>query len=278
LKSMWSTAGMPLLSAGLLLVIQAGGSAEDDRAEEEETAVEVVQHVPQLHEELFDLWAFGGNRERHRRGIAKKLDVAVKVLDLKYSLSEAEQKKLVLAGQADLQRYFAEAEILRQKFHATCGDHRKLRDVHREALELRAAGDSRWFDESSFFAKVVRKTLKVVTASRATACRQQLLRSVAERAAVPLESTASLRPEQSETPIAPLPAETPPINAGEEEDVLMKSRLTEFSTEQLRPLFDEAQRPRVQAVLNVIQDSRAGLEARGLIDGRMPGRGEKGFQ
>jgi hypothetical protein len=267
-----------LLSAGMLLVIQAGGSAEDDRAEEEGAVVEVVKRAPRLDDDLFELWAFGGNRDRHRRGLARKLDVAVKLLDLKYSLSEEEREKLVLAGQADLQRYFAEAEILRQKFHATCGDHRKLRDVHREALELRAAGDSRWFDESSFFAKVVRRTLKVVTASRATACRQQLLRSVAERAAVPLESIASLRPEQSETPAALLPAEKSPINAGEDDDVLMKSRLTEFSAEQLRPLFDEAQRPRVQAVLNVFQDSRAGLEARGLIDGRMPGRGVKDFQ
>ncbi|MDO8944208.1 MAG: hypothetical protein Q7U75_13550 [Desulfobacterales bacterium] len=254
----------------MLLTVQAVGSAEDDRAEDQEgTVVEVVQRVPRLDDELFDLWVFGGNRERHRQELARKLDVAVKILDSKYSLSEAEQKKLVLAGQVDLQRYFAEAEVLRQKFHETCGDHRKLRDVHREALEFREAGDSRLFDGSSFFAKVVRRTLNVVASSRATASRPQQRRSAGGEV-VSLERIASLRLEPFEALEAPLLvlAENLPIHVGEEDDILTKYRMTEFSEEQLRPLFDEAQWPRVRVVLNVYQNYRAGLEAWGLFDGR----------
>lgn len=268
MKSTWSIAGMLLLAAGMFLTVQTVGSAEDDRAEAQEgTVVDVVQRVPRLDDELFDLWVFGGNRERHRQGLARKLDAAVKILDSKYSLSEAEQKKLVLAGQVDLQRYFAEAEVLRQKFHETCGDHRKLRDVHREALEFREAGDSRLFDGSSFFAKVVRRTLNVVASSRATASRPQQRRSAGGEV-VSLERIASPRLEPSEAMVALLLTENLPIHVGEEDDILTKYRMTEFSEEQLRPLFDESQWPRVQVVLNVYQDYRAGLEARGLVDGR----------
>lgn len=134
------------------------------------------------------------------------------------------------------------------------------------ALRLDAA--DRLFDERSFFAKVASATLKNAASNRASARRQQQLRSAAERAIVPLESIASLRPEQSEALVELLLAEEPPINVGGDDDVLMKYRLTEFSEEQMRPLFDEAQWPRVQAVLNVFHNYRAGLEARGLIDGR----------
>lgn len=268
MKSMWSSAGLPVLSAGLLLVIQAGGSAEDDRAEEEGAVVEVVRRVPRLDDDLFELWVFGGSRERHRRGLARKLDVAVKILDLKYAISEADKKKLVLAGQVDIRRYFHQVEILRQEYRKTRGDHRQLLVVHRKSVALRIDAADRLFDERSFFAKVANRTLQDAASSRAAARRQLQLRSAAERAVVPLERTASLRPEQSEALAALLLAETPSINVGEDDDVLMKYRLTEFSEEQLKLLLDEAQWPRVQVVLNVFQDYRAGLEAQGLIDGR----------
>lgn len=269
---------MPVLSAGLLLVIQAVGSAEDDRAEEGEAVVEVVKRVPRLDEDLFELWVLGGNPSRFRQAIAEQLEAAVQTLDWKYGLSVAEREKLVFAGQADIRRYFRQVEILRQEYRKTGGDHRQLLVVHRKAVALRIDAADRLFDERSFFAKVANRTLQDAASSRAAARRQQQLRSAAERAIVPLESIASLRPEQSEVLVALLLAETPPINVGEDDDVLMKYRLAVFSEERLKPLFDEAQWPRVQAVLNVFRDYRAGLEARGLIDGRAPARAVKDLE
>lgn len=266
MKSMWSTAGMFLVWAGMSFTVQVGDAAEDDRTEAELPVV--FDRAVRLDDELFELWIFEGNRERFRRTLARQLETAVQTLDWKYGLAEPEKQKLVFAGQADMRRFFEEAEILRRKFRETCGDHRQLLLVHRETVKFRVDSVNGLFGESSFFAKVASRTLKDAASSRAGARRRQQLRSAADRAVVPLESIASLRPEQCEALVALLLAEAPPINVGDDDDVLMKYRLTEFSEEQLKPLFDEAQWPRVQVVLNVFQDYRAGLEARGLIDGR----------
>lgn len=268
MKSMWSTAGTLPLLAGVILVVPAGGAAEDDVTDEGGAAVEVVKRVPRLDDDLFELWVFGGNANRFRQAIAEQLETAVQTLDWKYGLSTTEREKLVLAGRADIRRFFEQVEILQREYRETRGDHRQLLVVHRKSVALRIDAADRLFDERSFFAKVAGTTLKNAASSRAAARREQQLRSAAKRAIVPLESIASLRPEQSEALVELLLAETPPINVGEDDDLLMKYRLTEFSEEQLKPLFDEVQWPRVQAVLNVFHDYRAGLEARGLIDGR----------
>ncbi|WLD11591.1 hypothetical protein SH412_001699 [Planctellipticum variicoloris] len=265
---MWSTAGTLPLLAGMILVVPAGGVAEDDVTDEGGTAVEVVRRAPRLDEDLFELWVFGGNANRFRQAIVEQLETAVETLDWKYGLSTAEREKLALAGRADIRRFFEQVEVLRREYRETRGDHRQLLVVHRKSVALRLDAADRLFDARSFFAKVASATLKNAASNRASARRQRQLRSAAERAIVPLESIASLRPEQSEALVELLLAEEPPINVGGDDDVLMKYRLTEFSEEQMRPLFDEAQWPRVQAVLNVFHNYRAGLEARGLIDGR----------
>lgn len=268
MKTMWSTAGTLPLLAGMILVVPAGGVAEDDVTDEGGTAVEVVRRAPRLDEDLFELWVFGGNANRFRQAIVEQLETAVETLDWKYGLSTAEREKLALAGRADIRRFFEQVEVLRREYRETRGDHRQLLVVHRKSVALRLDAADRLFDARSFFAKVASATLKNAASNRASARRQRQLRSAAERAIVPLESIASLLPEQSEALVELLPAEEPPINVGGDDDVLMKYRLTEFSEEQMRPLFDEAQWPRVQAVLNVFHNYRAGLEARGLIDGR----------
>lgn len=248
----------------LFLACGTSLSAEDDRL-----AGPAVLPAPRTHrldDDVFDLWIFGGNRDRFREEISEQLQVAVQNLDWKYGLSAAERKKLSLAGQADTRRFFEESEILRQKYRETRGDHRKLLLVHREAVALRLDVASRLFDDRSFFAKVARSTLSADASRRLAARQQQRLRSAAERAVRPLERTAGLRPEQCEKLIAMLLEEDPPINLGEDDATVMKYRLTEIPQDQLKPLFDDAQWPQVQVVLNLFHEYRPILQGQGLID------------
>jgi hypothetical protein len=209
---------------------------------------------------------FEDHPDRFRQDLAEQLEVAVQKLEWKFGLSEAERKKLNLAGQADLRRFYERVEILRRKYRETHGDHKALLLVHRETVRVRVDDANRLFDDRSFLAKVAKTILSETASQRLEERRRQRLRSAAEQAVRQLERNAGLRPEQRETLVGLLLKENPPIDLGEDGGHVMKYRLTEFPLDQLKPLFDDVQWPRVQVVLHLFREHRPILEAQGLVD------------
>lgn len=90
----------------------------------EEQAADDLEHpedveVFVMSPEAFEPWAFGGNRAFTgdlRQGLYRAMESQAERFGRTYELSEQQVTKLRLAGQGDVDRYWAELEQVREKF------------------------------------------------------------------------------------------------------------------------------------------------------------------
>ena len=99
--------------------------------EEDEVAVQPNRAVFMLTDDQFDQWVFGG--PRNSRAGRDKLDslLTLQVDDVARmcALSEAQKKKLLLAGRGDIKRFFDKVEEKRKKFAKVKNDQTKFNAI-----------------------------------------------------------------------------------------------------------------------------------------------------
>lgn len=114
-----------------------------------------------LSDKEFDRWIFGNNSGAAfaRDGFEAVLSARIKGINRACGLTEAQEKRLRLAGRGDVKRYFDLVEERRRQFHSLNDDPARLARLRNELHTLRHASASEPFGEGSIFSKALKTTL-----------------------------------------------------------------------------------------------------------------------
>ena len=114
-----------------------------------------------MSDDQFDQWVFGAPRNSRagRNKLDSLLTLEVDEVARTCGLSEAQKKKLVLAGRGDIKRFFDKVEEKRKKFDKVKTDQNKIGEIYQELIPLQVTLNSGLFNEDSFYAKTLKKVL-----------------------------------------------------------------------------------------------------------------------
>jgi len=246
-----------------------GFAAEDDYSE---AARPLAEQRILVEEANFEQWVYGTNNSDHQQRIDNRIEQKLREIARNYEISPAERQKLVLATRADKARFEREVDELRRRFQAARTNLIELRTISVEAQKLRTKHmkQSDIFGDDSYFGKISRRVLAgklpvtrplpgmAVAANyngndpdlhlrRHRANIEAAIRAV-ERRVVPGNSQ---REELAKLLLAEIP---PAMVFGDFDDIVVKYRFSQLPAEKLKPLFNEAQWPRVLVVLEGFQE------------------------
>jgi hypothetical protein len=136
--------------------------------DEQQPAVAQNVVVNEIHESNFDIWVFGNTRNNlsARDRLESLLRLNVDEVERACGLSEAQRKKLLLAGHGDLKHFLDRVEEARAVFHQLKRDQSRINEVFQMTQPLAATLRTGLFGDDSFFAKTLRSTLDPEQASR----------------------------------------------------------------------------------------------------------------
>ncbi len=157
----------------LMLVVAAlaiGGSSRLARAQDDGEPVEnenaqkvndlrmaVIAQAPNL--EQMDQWVFGryGGSGGARNKLDSSLLVRIQDLERACGITEAQKKKLRLAGRGDIKRFFDKVEALKRTFQQ--GQNDPNTNIWQEIQPLQVELNTGLFGDDSLYAKTIKRTL-----------------------------------------------------------------------------------------------------------------------
>jgi hypothetical protein len=263
------------LGPALLAVVGAGGIG---RAQQKAAAVlRVARPVQVWPDEQFDQWVFNGNAAAGRQRLDAMVALNIEDIERAGQLTEAQKKKMQLAGRGDVKRLFDGYESAKRKFRLLGNDVQKLQDVMPDVGPLQTALRGGSFLDNSILAKSLPHTLTaeqlgkydmVVTERRALRHRANI-----EMAVMMLEDSAPLRDAQRQALITLLTTETkPPRKSASYDYYVTIIQIGHVPEEKLKPLFTD---PQWKAASRIINQYR-GYEKVWKENGILPGDDEAG--
>ncbi len=221
----------------------------------------------QWTDENFDQQVFnrGGGSLHNAAGARKELDrsllLTIQDIDRVCKLTEAQKKKLQLAGRGDIKRFFDQYEVVKQKFQRLQprlqGDNwqEAWQELWQEINPLQMNLQSGLFHEDSLLRKSLRHTLTTDQLPRYQAQAEER-RRFHHRASIELtvnsfEEAMPLRDAQRQELIALLLKEVkPPRKSNRNESYVIMVRMSLLPDDKLKPVFDRAQWKIVRAQLD----------------------------
>jgi Na+-transporting methylmalonyl-CoA/oxaloacetate decarboxylase gamma subunit len=206
----------------------------------------IVQN--QWTDENFDQWVFQQDRNASgaRRRLEGLLTLHIESIDRECKLTEAQKRKLQLAGRGDLKRFFDEYEAVKRLFQSIRDDENQVNQIWQAINPLQMAKMAGLFHEDSLFYKSLQNTLTSEQFSRYDAVarerRQFRHRANIEQAVAILEQSMPLRDEQRRQLITVLMDQIKPSRkSGPGEYYAIMYQLSWIAESKLKPLFDEMQ-------------------------------------
>jgi hypothetical protein len=240
----------PFLLVLLLAAFAAPlGAQEEDDIEEEPAAPQALrQNVFQFAPEQIDQWIFGGNTNAagRRQQLETHLKLRVAELVKVCSLTDVQQKKLMLAGRGDIKRTMDRVDALKRKFKAAQMDNNAWNQMWQEIAPFQNIPLSAVFDESSLFHKTIAGLLDSGQAAKYEQVVQER-RGYRHRARLALlvsmyEQQMPLDDEQRQRFLKLLVEEVqPPPKRTANEYYGFMIQVARIPEEKLKPIFDEAQ-------------------------------------
>ncbi len=245
-------------------------------ADEEDDAPAEAAQVNQgffVQEENFDQWVFqgSGNAAAGRTRIKSSLQVKLAELQRVCNLTDAQSRKLSLAAQGDLKRFFDEVEVVRQKFLKVRNDQNAFNNIWQEIHPLQQQQQAGLFGDTSLFGKTIRKTLTEEQRAKYQSVLEDR-RRFRYRAAIDvslhtLTNTVALRNEQHEAVFKLLAEDTqPPQIFGQYDQYFVFYSLAKLPNAKLKPLFDDRQWKLLQQHLQQGRGMESTLIQQGMID------------
>jgi hypothetical protein len=245
-------------------------ATEDDK---EPPAVRAPNQEFMLEESNFDQWIFqgSGSAAAGRNRIDSHLKLKLEELVRTCELTEAQQKKLRLAAQGDIKRFFDQVEVLRKKFRAVKNDQNGFNDLWPEIHPLQQKQQAGLFGESSMFDKTLRSILlpeqqqryQKVTDTR----RRFRYRASIEVALISLSDTVALKDEQHKAIAKLLVEETPlPLRFGQQDQQVVMYGLSKIPAAKLKAIVDERQWKALKPQIEQGEAMEAFLAQNGLIE------------
>jgi hypothetical protein len=207
-------------------------------------------------DEQFDQWVFQQDRNASagRQRLNSLLTLQVDSIDRTCQVTDAQKKKLQLAGRGDIKRFFDRYETVKRKFQSVNGDQlngaaaqeQKLQEMWQDIRPLQMTLQAGLFQEDSLLYKSLQHTLTSEQFARyaAVACERREFRHRAniELAATTLEQNMPLRDAQRRELITLLLNQTkPPRRSGPYDTFLIMFQLGRLPEEKLKLIFDDVQ-------------------------------------
>lgn len=277
----WHSAKVILSWLSMLIVPTALLATEDDI---EPPAVPVANAGFMIDESNFDQWIFQGSgtaaagRARINSHLKLKLDELNRTCDL----TDVQRKKLALAAQGDMKRFFDQVEALRKKFLAVRNDQNAFNQLWQEIHPLQQKQQAGLFNESSMFEKTLRSTLneeqqqryRKVTDER----RRFRYRASIQTSLVSLSDTVALKDDQHKAIAKLLLEETAlPLRFGQQDQQVVLYGLSKLPSAKLKAILNDRQWKLMQPQINQGQAMEQFLAQNGFIEAPKGG-GAKGIR
>jgi hypothetical protein len=240
-----STSLLAILFCLVTIATPSLGVAQDvAEVEEEELAIDAGFEIAVSN---FDQWIYGSqNAQQGLQRVESQLLLQVEAIDHVCGLTEAQITKLQLAGQGDLKRFLDDVSVARKKFMKVRRNRNAFNNIWQEIQPLQARINAGLYGESSFFRKVLRRSLTEEQSSRyeESEWERRQFRYHAKLALVVamMERSMPLRAEQREQFINMLKEETTTPKAfGQYDYYVVLYQLNRIPDKKLKPIFDEAQ-------------------------------------
>ncbi len=262
-----------LCTVALLVLagIPAVARAQDDQEVEDVPAVDVQQQF-MVADENFDQWVFGGrgNAAAIRKRFDSQLVLHVDELERMCGLSEAQKKKLHLAGQGDIKRLFDQVEVLRKKFQLVKNDQNKFNEFWQDVQPFQVTFSNGAFGPGSFFEKTLKNTLSSdQAASFQAADRERRMfqyRSTVEAVIGMLDQVVSFRAEQRHKFVELLVERKKlPRAFGQYNYYLVLYQLSQLPDDKLKEFLDEPQLKALRKVFNQVRGYEVFLKSNGYL-------------
>jgi hypothetical protein len=197
----------------------------------------------------FDQWIFGGdmNPGQSRNKLEAMLKSQIEQLAADYGLTEAQRKKLELAGHGDTKRFFDRVQATRRAFDAVRTDRQKYVDFHRDQVQpLQRAYQTGLFGDGSFFAKSLVKTLDASHAAHYQAAARERnnyrFKASLHLALASIDGNVGLTADQRKRLWKLIEEEVrPPKKFGELDYYVVAIQLAQLPEGKLKPIFNEGQ-------------------------------------
>jgi hypothetical protein len=240
-----------LFSATVLATVATGQVAraqQDNDDEDNEAGAVIAQPAFMLSDQNFDQWVYGGGRNAAsaRSRLDSLLALQVEDVERTCALTEAQKKKLQLAGRGDVKRFFDRVEDKRRSFQLVRNDRNKFNEFYQELQPLQLTLSSGPFGEGSIFLKTLKSTLNDEQAAKYQKVildkKMFRYRSKVELAVAMLDNSVGLSAEQRRKFVKVLLEDTqPPRKFGQYDYYVVMYQASKLPEAKLKPIFDDAQ-------------------------------------
>jgi hypothetical protein len=243
--------GRLLVVAALLAIVGSGTVArgqddeepDDDAVPANQMAGVMIQQMPNI--EQVDQWVFGrfGGSGGARTRLDSTLALRLEDLGRTCGITEAQKKKLKLAGRGDVKRFFDRVEELKRRFQALSDPNVNIwQEIQPLQIEINAG----LFGDSSLYAKTIRSTLTADQTTRyESVLKQRRLaryRSTVAWFVVHVDKGLGLRDDQRQRFVELLINETrPPRKFGQGDYWYLMLQTARVPEAKLKTVFDAPQ-------------------------------------
>ena len=274
----------PLPCLILAILLGAGSTAwgQDDLDEPDEPKA-AVQHVA-IDESNFERWVFGtmgGNNINARDRLESLLTLSIDEADRVCHLTDAQKKKLRLAGHGDLKHFLERVEEARRVFHRLNRDQNNINTIYQETVPLSTALRAGLFGEGSFFAKTLRTTLDADQTARYREGLDEKLRfryrAKVGIAVANLDAVVGFTADQRRKLIDLVLNETKPpskpaANAAGYENYVILYKISRLPEDKIKSIMDDARWRDLSRQLQQSKNMEQFLKANGYLDDDEPAK------
>lgn len=160
-RNLFGVLSWVFLSGCLLLGVAQNSSLAED--EDKPNAIQAAVEGFDIDPSNFDQWIYGGNlnAQQGQQRIQSQLKLNIEEVDRVCGITEAQKKKLQLAGRGDLKRFNDDVEVVRKEFMLVRRDQEKFNQLWQKISPLQVRVASGIFGTDSLFMKTVQQTLTV---------------------------------------------------------------------------------------------------------------------
>ncbi len=275
---------LPVLAA-LLAVVTVGQNAyaQDLLNEDVEEAVVAPQQQFMIGEENFNAWVFGNARDPNtaKSKLETQFKLQVDEIGRVAKLSDGQKKKLELAARGDMKRFFDLVEDKRRSFQLVKNDQNKFNEFYQELRPLQTKINAGLFDDDSFYAKTVKRTLDPdQNLSYDQVVRERQLyryRTQVNLVITNLDNAVGFRAEQRRQITKIILEQTrPPKKSGQYDNYVILYQLSKLPEARLKPFFKEPQWLTFKRQLDNAQRLEQFLKTQGILPDEFPD-GPKAF-
>ncbi|NQV26226.1 MAG: hypothetical protein HQ518_17870 [Rhodopirellula sp.] len=223
-------------------------------------------------DEQFEQWVFQqyGNAATTRTRLRESLELYTEDVDQTCDLSDAQLRKLQLAGQGDIERFFRAYEKVKTKFQAIRNDQQKVNEIWQDISPLQIRMTTGLFDRDSLLQKSLVNTITREQFLKYAKVDEERRRFHHESkiglVITLLDQSAPVTSKQRRQLTELLRSETKlPRKSGQYDYYAMMYQVSKISEDKLKPILDDIQWRVFNQQFNQMRGMEQWLKQNGLL-------------